>query len=448
MTPAPASSTTRKRWRNWAGNQECTPASVHHPASEDELASVVKEAASAGERVKVVGAGHSFTGAALTTGRQVHLDRYDRILDVDRATGLVTVQAGIALRRLNDELAARGLALENLGDIAYQSVAGALSTSTHGTGARIGTLSTQIRGLRLVTGDGSLVDCSADEEPALFGPARVGVGALGVISTVALQALPAFRLSAVEEPLRLDRVLDALDDHVDGHDHFEFFWVPHTGWALTKTNDRTDEPLAPRSRWQGFRDDVLVSNVAFGTLCRIGRVRPALIPRLARALPSTGRVTYVERSDRVFASPRFVHFYEMEYAVPRAAAAEAVRAVRSWVERSGMQISFPVEVRFVAGDDIALSPASGRDTCYIAVHVYRGTQFHQYFTAVEDIMGDLGGRPHWGKLHFQTAATLAPRYPRWDEFQSARRRLDPDGRFANDYTDRVLGHIPQTSGQG
>ncbi|MBA3302566.1 MAG: oxidoreductase, partial [Acidimicrobiia bacterium] len=199
---------------------------------------------------------------------------------------------------------------------------------------------------------------------------------------------------------------------------------------------------------QGFRDDVLVSNVAFGTLCRIGRVRPALIPRLARALPSTGRVTYVERSDRVFASPRFVHFYEMEYAVPRAAAAEAVRAVRSWVERSGMQISFPVEVRFVAGDDIALSPASGRDTCYIAVHVYRGTQFHQYFTAVEDIMGDLGGRPHWGKLHFQTAATLAPRYPRWDEFQSARRRLDPDGRFANDYTDRVLGHIPQTSGQG
>jgi len=435
------------RWRNWAGNQQCAPTSVHRPVDEDELAAVVKGAVAAGERVKAVGAGHSFTGAALTDGRHVRLDRYSRILAHDPTRGLVTVQAGITLRQLNDELAARGLALENLGDIAYQSVAGALSTSTHGTGARLGTLSTQVRGLRLVTGDGSIVECSADEEPTLFAPARVGVGALGLISTVTLQTVPRFHLAAVEEPLRLDAVLEALDDHVDGHDHFEFFWVPHTGWALTKTNDRTDRPAAPRSRWRSFRDDILLANVAFGALCRLGRWRPSLVPRLARALPSTGRVTYVERSDRVFASPRFVRFYEMEYAVPRAAAAEAVRSLRTWVERSGLHISFPVEVRFVAGDDIALSPAYGRDTCYVAVHVYRGTQFHQYFSAVEQIMGDLGGRPHWGKLHFQTAATLAPRYPRWDDFQSARRRLDPDGRFTNDYTDRVLGP-PANAGAG
>ena len=429
------------RWTNWAGNQTCAPAVVATPADEDELAAVVKEAAAAGRRVKAVGAGHSFTGAALTDGTQVRLDRYARVLSADPSSGLVTVQAGIRLEALNRELAAIGLAMENLGDIAYQSIAGAIATGTHGTGARIGTIATQVRGLRLVTGDGSVVDCSPSVEPELFSAARVGVGALGLVSTVTLQAVPNFRLHAVEEPLRLDAVLDALDDHVDGHDHFEFFWVPHTGWALTKSNDRTDEPLSPRGRWKAFRDDVLLSNVAFGALCRLGRLRPSAIPRLARALPSAGRVEYVERSDSVFASPRYVHFTESEWAVPREAAVEAVRSVKDWVKRSGLFLNFPVEVRFVAADDIPLSPATGRDTCYIAVHVYRGMDNTQYFSAVEDIMTSLGGRPHWGKLHSQTAASLAPRYPQWDAFRAARRRVDPEGRFANDYTDRVLGPV-------
>ena len=427
------------RWSNWAGNQTCAPAAVASPASEDELAAVVKEAVAEGRRVKAIGAGHSFTGAALTDGTQVRLDRYADVLSADPASGLVTVQAGIRLAQLNALLADRGLALENRGDIAYQSIAGAIATGTHGTGARIGTIATQVRALRLVTGDGSVLECSPHVEPELFSAARVGVGALGLVSTVTLQAVPAFRLHAVEEPLRLDDVLEALDTHVDGHDHFEFFWVPHTGWALTKSNDRTDDPLAPRGRWRSFRDDVLLSNVAFGALCRLGRVRPAAIPRLARALPSTGRVDYVERSDAVFASPRYVHFTESEWAVPRSSAADAVRSVRDWVKRSGLFLNFPVEVRFVAADDIPLSPATERDTCYIAVHVYKGMDNTQYFSAVEHIMSELGGRPHWGKLHTQTAASLAPRYPQWDAFQAARRRIDPDGTFANDYTDRVLG---------
>jgi FAD-linked oxidoreductase len=434
--PPPAAAA---RWSNWAGNQTCAPAVVASPSSEDELAAVVKEAAAAGRRVKAVGAGHSFTGAALTDGTQVRLDGYGSVLSADAASGLVTVQSGIRLGALSSALADEGLAMENLGDIAYQSIAGAIATGTHGTGARIGTIATQVRGLRLVTGDGSVVECSPDVEPELFSAARVGVGAVGLVSTVTLQAVPAFRLHAVEEPLRLDDVLEALDDHVDGHDHFEFFWVPHTGWALTKSNDRTDAPLAPRGRWRSFRDDVLLSNVAFGALCRLGRLRPSAIPRLARALPSTGRVDYVERSDHVFASPRFVHFTESEWAVPRTVAAEAVRAVRDWVKRSGLFLNFPVEVRFVAADDIPLSPATGRDTCYVAVHTYKGMDNTQYFSAVEHIMSELGGRPHWGKLHSQTAASLAPRYPQWDAFQSARRQVDPEGRFSNDYTDRVLG---------
>lgn len=432
---------TSVRWRNWAGNQACAPSEVHEPSSEDELAAIVKLAAGRGERVKMVGSGHSFTGAALTDGHLVRPGRYGSVVRIDRPAGFVTVQSGMTLSALNAALATAGLALPNLGDIAYQTVAGAIATATHGTGERLGNLATQVRGMRLVTGDGSIVECSVDEEPEVFEAARVGVGALGLLSTVTLATVPAFDLHVVEEPLRLDAVLEALDDHVSGADHFEFYWVPHTGWALTKTNNRTDRERAPRPRWRSFRDDVLLANVAFGAACRFGRRRPEAIPRLTRAIPSTGRAEYVDRSDKVFASPRYVRFYEMEYAVPRAAAAEVVREVRDMVKRRGLLISFPVEVRFVAADDIPLSPSSGRDTCYVAVHMYQGMDHAEYFGAVEDIMDGVGGRPHWGKLHHQTAATLSDRYPAWDKAQAVRRRLDPEGTFANAYTDRVLGPV-------
>jgi L-gulono-1,4-lactone dehydrogenase len=437
----PGTTTTTNRWSNWAGNQVCAPAAVDHPASEDELSASVRRAAELEQRVKVVGSGHSFTGAALTDGRQIVLDRYDRVLAVDKASGLVTVQAGITLAQLNEELARVGLALPNLGDVQYQTISGATSTGTHGTGITLGSLSTQIRAMRLVVGDGSVVECSADDRPEVFTAARVGVGALGAISTITLQCVPAFDLHALEQPERVDGLLDDIDTHVEGNDHFEFYWVPHTGWALTKRNNRTDRPRATRPRWREVYEDVVVSNWAFGALCRVGRARPSAIPRIMRILPSTGPVDYVDRSDRVFTSPRTVRFYEMEYAVPREAGPEALNRVRDYVARSGLNLSFPVEVRFVAGDDVPLSTAFGRETCYIAVHVYKGMQFQQYFAAVEAIMDDYEGRPHWGKMHFQTAETLAPRYPEWERFQAVRAELDPDGRFANEYLDRVLGPI-------
>jgi L-gulono-1,4-lactone dehydrogenase len=437
----PGTTTPTPRWANWAGNQVCAPAAVDHPGSEDELAACVRRAAELDQRVKVVGSGHSFTGAALTDGRQIVLDRYDRLLSADRESGLVTVQAGITLARLNQELARSGLALPNLCDVQYQTISGATSTGTHGTGITLGNLSTQIRSMRLVTGDGSVLECSPEQRPDVFSAARIGIGALGALSTLTLQCVPAFDLHAFEQPERVDGLLDDIDGHVEDNDHFEFYWVPHTGWALTKRNNRTDRPRSRRPRWREVYEDVVVANWAFGALCRVGRMRPTAIPRLMRMLPSTGPVDYVDRSDRVFTSPRTVRFYEMEYAVPREAGPEALNRVRDYVARSGLHLSFPVEVRFVAGDDIPLSPAFGRDTCYIAVHVYRGMQFQQYFAAVESIMDDYGGRPHWGKLHFQTADTLAPRYPEWQQFQAVRAELDPDGRFANDYLDRVLGPI-------
>jgi L-gulono-1,4-lactone dehydrogenase len=390
--------------------------------------------------VKVVGAGHSFTDIACTSGLQISLDHYRRVLDIDRERCLVTAEAGVKLRSLNEILAARGLGMANLGDIAYQSIAGAISTGTHGTGVTLGGLATQVVGLDLITAEGAVVSCGPAEEPQIFEAARVGLGAVGVLSTVTLQCVPGFSLHAVEEPMRLSHVLEHLDDYVAGNDHFEFFWVPHTGWCLTKRNNRTDRPVGGRGRFGYFRDRVLMENVGFGALCRAGRMRPSMIPRLSRMLPSP-HADYVDRSYRVFASPRLVHFYEMEYSIPMGEVANALRAIVEWVKRSGLVLSFPVEVRFVAADEIPLSTATDRTSAYIAVHVYRGMPYEQYFRAVEAIMDPIGGRPHWGKLHYQTAATLAPRYAQWDRWQAVRRRLDPEGTFANPYTDRVLGPL-------
>ncbi|MDZ4277839.1 MAG: FAD-binding protein [Dehalococcoidia bacterium] len=304
--------TSRASWSNWAGNQRCAPQRIERPRRETDLQRVVREAAEAGERVKAVGSGHSFTGIALTDGLLVTLDDYSAVLAADREQRTVTVQAGIRLSKLNAELDARGLALPNLGDVTYQSIAGAIATATHGTGAKLGGIATQVVGLRLISGDGSIIECSPSREPEVFHAARVGLGALGIVSTVTLQCVPAFSLRAVEQPMPVDELLDALDEHVEGNDHFEFFWVPHTRWALTKRNNRTDDPPAPRTRWQEFRDEILLSNVAFGLMCRVGRLQPSLIPRLATAVPSARRVEYTDKSYRVFASPRGPHSWPIQ----------------------------------------------------------------------------------------------------------------------------------------
>ena len=427
------------QWHNWAGNQVCAPRAVEHPTDVHELAQIVKAAAAAGSTVKVVGAGHSFTDIACTTGTQVVLDRYAALVSADVATGLVTVQAGMTLGVLNEALDALGLALANLGDIAYQTVSGALSTGTHGTGAKLGALSTFVDAMELVTGDGSIMTCSRAENPEVFAAARVGLGALGVVSTVTLKCVPAFTLRAVNEPMRLDDVLGVLDEHVEGNDHFEFNWFPHTEWVQAKQNNRVAAPPEPRARAKEWFDEVFLENVALKAAWRVGRRFPTAIPGISRQL--TKAITHVEsteKSYKVFTTPRLVRFYEMEYGVPRAAVSDCLRELRSFIDSSGLRIQVPVEVRFVAADDIPLSMASGRDSAFVACHVFQGRGYEQYFRGVERIMAAAGGRPHWGKLHFQTAETLAPRYPEWSRFRSVRDQIDPQRVFTNAYLDRVL----------
>jgi FAD-linked oxidoreductase len=422
-----------ERWTNWAGEQVCAPERIARPASEEELVQVVAGA----ERVRVAGTGHSFTDIACTDGVLVDLSRMDRVLAQEG--GLVTVQAGITLHQLGAELAARGLALENQGDIDRQTLAGALATATHGTGARFRNLSSRVEAVRLVTAAGEVVDL--DEGDDLLA-ARVSLGSLGAIASVTLRCVPRFTLRRVDEPRSLDETLARFDELADANDHFEFFAFPYTDVALVRLSERGDFEPRPPGELERLLQDVLLENVVPGVLFRAGRLVPALIPPLNRGIARVvGRSTRTDLSHRVYASRRDVKFTEMEYAVPREHGVEAARRVLELIERRRLRVGFPIEVRVVAGDDALLSTAHGRDTVYVAVHQYRRMEFETYFRAVERIMDDYGGRPHWGKRHYQVAATLRPRYPGWDRFQVVRARLDPEGKFANDYGERVLGPI-------
>jgi L-gulonolactone oxidase len=429
-------------WRNWAGDQACTPALRRRPGTLEELATAIGEAAGAGLRVRVVGAGHSFSEIALSDGMLLGMERMAGVLDVDPGSGLVRVQGGITIRELNRTLVPHGLAMENLGDIDRQSIAGAISTATHGTGARLRNISAQVAGLTLMLADGTTLACTPEADPELFRAARVGLGALGVIAEVTLRCVPAFALRGVDAPAPLEETLERFEELALGNDHFEFFVFPHTRTALTRTNNRTAKEPRPRGRLAAYANDVLLTNRAFGAICRVGRRFPSHIPQLNRLVTRlAGSSTRVERSDRIFASPRLVRFTEMEYALPRARTPEAVRAVMELIERRGLQVPFPIETRTAAPDDALLSTAAGRDTGFVAVHMYEGMEWRPYFEAVEQVMDRLEGRPHWGKRHFQTVETLRGRYPGWDRFQEVRARLDPDGVFANEWTDRVLGPV-------
>jgi L-gulono-1,4-lactone dehydrogenase len=426
-------------WRNWAGDQECRPAEIVRPRDRDELAAAILAAAEAGRKVSVAGARHSFTETALTDGTAIEVGALSGVIEADPASGLVTVGSGTVLADLNEELHRLGLAMENLGDIDRQTIAGAISTGTHGTGAKLRNISAQVEGIELVTAGGGVRQLGA-EEPDLLRAARVGIGALGAISAVTLRCVPAFTLRRVDAPLPREEVFDSFEQRAAANDHFELFTFPYADSALVLERNRVDESPQPRGRLVAHLNDIVLENWALEALSAAGKLFPRAIPnlsRLAARLASGGKT--IDRSDRVFASERRVRFTEMEYGVPREHGPEAARRAIEWVRSNRYPVFFPIEMRVAAGDDALLSPSHERDTAYIAVHQYRGMEWRPYFEAVEEIMRDYGGRPHWGKRHFQTAATLEPLYPAWSRFQAARDALDPGRVFTNEYAARVLG---------
>jgi L-gulonolactone oxidase len=435
-------------WHNWSRRVHARPVRVVQPSSTEEVARTVEEAARAGLPLKAVGSGHSFSEIAVADGAQLRLDRMDRLLALDAATGLVTVQAGIALHGLNPLLAAAGLAMTNLGDIDRQTIAGATSTGTHGTGASFGGISTQIRAMRLVLADGTCVRCAADERPDLFAAARVGLGALGIVTEVTLQCEPLFVLHTRERPMPVEQTLEELPGLVDQYDHFEFFWFPHTSTALTKSGTRLpgDAERRPIGKVHNLLVNEVLANGVFGLALRAGAKMPRTIPGVTRvATAGYSAAETIDYSYRVFPSHRAVRFNESEFAVPRAVVVDVLREMKRWVDGHDERVAFPFEVRFAAPDDIWLSTAYQRESAYIAFHQYHRLPYRRFFEAMEAIVRDADGRPHWGKMHDLGAADLRPRYPRFDDFVAMRDEVDPTGVFGNAYLDRVLGPPPGSS---
>jgi L-gulono-1,4-lactone dehydrogenase len=438
-------------WRNWAGNVTATPRRVVTPGSAAEVAAEVQRAASDGLTIRMTGSGHSFTPIAVAEGVLLRPDRLTAIRSIDAAAGTVSVEAGCQLHVLNAELQARGLSLANMGDIQVQTVAGATQTGTHGTGRDVSGMAAQLAGLELVLADGRVVACSAERpDGGLTGPdgtpaslldaARVGLGALGIVTALTFRVVPAFLLEAREEPMTWSQVISQLDELTADNEHFEFFWFPHSEGCLTKRNNRSDGPARPLPRWRYLLDDEFLSNSVFNVTNQLGRRIPAAIPSInsmsARAL---GSRTYVDAAYKVFTSPRRVRFKEEEYAIPRAALSDVLAEVRSLFQRRDWRISFPIEVRVTPADDVWLSTAYGRDSAYIAIHVFHSAPHEQYFNDVEAVMTSVGGRPHWGKMHTRDAEYLTATYPRMADFTALRDRLDPDRRFGNAYLRQVLG---------
>jgi len=436
MTSDKSPTLASPHWRNWSGNQQSVAVDVVAPGSVDEVAALVKQAADTGRKVKAVGSGHSFTDIAVANDQRLFLHRLGGLIAVNG--NLVTVEAGMPLYRLNELLTEHGLAMPNLGDIDRQTVAGAISTGTHGSGQAHSTLASCVEAVTLVTGAGAVLHVDSSSE--LFPAVRLGLGALGILVEVTLRCVEAFTLVADERPMRLGEVLAGLDDQIAGNDHLEFFWYPYTDWAQLKRNNKVSASDRPLSRFRRWLDDDFIANTMFAGVCRLGRAVPATVPAInaisARAL--TAR-TYTDRSDRVLCTQRRVRFAEMEYEIPRECLPEVLSALPQLIEKLPFKVQFPVEVRFTGPDDVWLSHGYGRDSAYIAVHQFNGTPYEPYFRAVEALCAALGGRPHWGKLHYREAESLRAAYPKFGDFLAARDRLDPDRVFANAYLDRVLG---------
>jgi L-gulonolactone oxidase len=422
-------------FRNWAGNQAVTPAEIRTPTSAEEVARAVRDAGETGRRVRMVGTGHSFTSVALTDGIMLRPGGLTGVREV--GDGWARVAAGTPLHVLNEELYRRGLALANMGDITAQTVAGAVQTGTHGTGRDIGGLADQVIGLELVLADGSISRVDGGD---LLDAARVGLGALGILTEITFRVEPAFLVRTVREPMRLSAILDDLDRLTGENEHLDFFWFPHTDACLVKRNNRSQGPINTSSAFKAWLDNRFLENTLFGAMCGLGARFPQAIPMINRASGSAlSAATYTDASHKVFATVRNVRFLEMEYAIPREHLGQALSEVRALIERSDWKIGFPVEVRVSPPSDAWLSTAYGRQTAYIAFHIYRPTPNPAYFDAAEEIMSALQGRPHWGKLHTRDAAYLATVYPRFGDFVSLRGKLDPRHLFGNDYLDGALG---------
>lgn len=421
--------------QNWSGGVRFKPQSIHYPRSEAELIAHVTQARCEEQTLRLVGAGHSFPPLIQTPHHLVSLDRWQGIESVDISRMTAWVKAGTRLYNLNAELHKLGLALANLGDIDRQSIAGAVSTATHGTGLSLGNVSTQVTGLRLLCADGQIH--RLDAQHPWFKAACVSLGALGIITAVELKVQPAYRLKLELRKAKLSEVLDDLDALLATHRHVEFFVFPGSEYVQLKLTNQSDE--APSARWQQHLNDLLLENMAFWGLSEISRRVPGATSKVAQLCGAAiSNQVQVDDSHKIFANKRWTRFEEMEYNVPLGAFRTCLEGVLALIQEENLPVHFPIECRFVAADENWLSPSYQRPGAYLAVHQYRGMPWRYYFRMAEWIFKSHDGRPHWGKQHFLKYADFEQLYPRWADFQALRSELDPQHIFLNDYLRPIM----------
>lgn len=404
-------------WRNWVGNQSCIVRHRGAPESEAALADMVREATSQGLNVRCAGSGHSFTPVALTSGLQLTLSSMQGVVNIDQGRKRVTVKAGTTINQLGKVLKENGLSLINQGDIDSQALAGALTTGTHGTGATLGNMASQIVGMRLVQPDGNILVFD-ETTPDLLEAARVSVGMLGVISEITLQAMESYNLHEKLWRCTFDEMIEQHDELAAKHRHFGFFWCP-----------------VPESR----HCYCLPDTASVSTTDKTSDVCEMKVIDITEDAPMERGFEKIAYSSEIYPIEYVPNFHELEYAVPVAHGKEAVKAVRKLMLEKHPTCIYPIEYRFTAGDTGWISPFFEQDSITLSVSGEPGTDYWDYLKDVDTILRQYGSRPHWGKLHFLGAEDVTALYPRAGDFRALRAKVDPEGRFLNDHLSQLFG---------
>lgn len=448
---------------NWAKTYRCKPLAYFEVETVEQIKAVLDLARRDGRTVKVVGSSHSPSDLVMTNDYIINMDKMNAMLHVDKSTNVVSVQAGIRLYQLHKELASVGLAMSNLGSISDQSIAGAISTATHGTGITFVGLSSMITDMDLVTASGELIACSPTQFSDIFYSACCSLGALGVITRVSLQCEPSFRLHERQEPALFSNILQGLDTVVNSAQHVRIWYYPHTDNAVIWRANRTYVPPKPSSNWV---QSTLIGYHIEQALLYVSRFKPSMTPRITDFIYKNVVGTPRESIDESYKSFNFDCLfpqYVNEWAVPIENAKNCLEALRTWIDGTTKAIyppgknnnphayvHFPIEIRFSDKDDVWLSPSYGRKTCWIGIIMYRPygkpIPYKKYFKAYEDILRSFQGRPHWAKAHESSTADFDRMYPHWKDYCAIRDKLDPNGMFANAYVKRhILGHVGELS---
>lgn len=427
---------------NWAGTVAFDPSAFVRVRTEGEIVHHLARATAHGMTVRAIGAGHSFTPLANSSGIQLSLDGHRGLVHVDPSTGDVTVRGGTRLWELGPMLAAHGRALEVMGDIDRQSIAGAISTGTHGTGAKYPGFSALVTGVRIALASGDVVWADADHNPRLFEAARLGLGALGILTQVRIRTVPLYRMHRREYTAEMASVAADFEELTHAHDHAEVFWVPGAKRCVVRTLNHLplETALMGPGRLRSALGREVLGNGGFALANRVARAVPRSQRVLGRAITALmPSPVAVGAPHRIFAESRRVRFRETEMSIPADRWSEAFEALSGALTRLGSHIVFPLEVRRVQRDDVWLSGAYERDAVYIAAHIPVGETSDVFLETVHDVLAGMDGRPHWGKVHRLSEGELASRYPRFNDVRDVREQVDPGRLFTNDHVAKVLG---------